>query len=162
MPWKRRVIRCKWLKDGKENDPMMLGAKARYAVMAMVDLAMHSGDKPVKLAEIAMRQDIPQAYLEQIFSRLRQSGLVKSVKGPGGGYLLQHIAKNLPISKIVVAAEEEMIMTRCKGESHQGCMASKEQCLTHDLWEGLGEHIHEYFHAISLEDVCKRKLQKGK
>jgi len=140
---------------------MMLGAKARYAVMAMVDLAMHGKEKPVRLAEIALRQDIPQAYLEQIFSRLRHNGLVKSVKGPGGGYLLMRVAKELPISDIVTAADEEMKMTRCESESHQGCMASKELCLTHDLWEGLTRHIEDYFSAVSLEDVCKRKIQKA-
>lgn len=129
--------------------------------MAMVDLAMHGGEKPVKLAEIASRQEIPHAYLEQIFSRLRNKGLVKSVKGPGGGYMLMRVAEELPISDIVTAADEEMKMTRCESESHHGCMASKELCLTHDLWEGLTQHIQEYFSAISLEDVCKRKIQKA-
>lgn len=139
---------------------MMLGAKARYAVMAMVDLANHSGRKPVKLAEIAMRQEMSLAYLEQIFSKLRQKGLVKSIKGPGGGYMLTRLAREVPISEIVTAADEEMKMTRCESGSHNGCMASKEQCLTHDLWEGLSNHIYGYFNTISLEDVCKKRLQK--
>lgn len=141
---------------------MILGTKARYAVMAMVDLALHGGEKPVKLAEIALRQDIPLSYLEQIFARLRHNGLVKSVKGPGGGYNLTHNAKDTPISDIVAAAEEEMKMTRCEQESHEGCTASKELCLTHDLWEGLSQHIHSYFNAISLEDVCKKNLRRNK
>src|SRR5262249_1997615 len=133
---------------------MNLGTKARYAVMAMVDLAMQPAEKPVKLAEIAARQEIPLAYLEQIFARLKQRGLVKSVKGPGGGYRLAHVGAELPISDIVVAADEPMKMTRCEAHTKGGCMvAGKARCLTHDLWDGLSEQIFNYFHAISLEDV---------
>lgn len=141
---------------------MILGTKARYAVMAMVDLANHSEGKPVRLLEIAARQEIPLSYLEQIFSKLRQQSLVKSVKGPGGGYMLARLPDDLAISDIITAAEEEMKMTRCGTESHSGCMASKELCLTHDLWEGLGDKIYEYFNGISLEDVCKKRLQREK
>ncbi len=130
--------------------------------MAMVDLARNSSDKPVKLADIALRQEVPLAYLEQIFARLKHHGLVKSVKGPGGGYLLTREVSEVPISDIVTAAEEQIKMTRCEMESHAGCMASKEQCLTHDLWEGLSDRIFNYFNAISLEDVCKKKLQVNK
>jgi len=139
---------------------MILNTKTRYAVMAMVDLAVNASEKPVKLAEIAGRQDMSLAYLEQIFAKLRQHGLVKSIKGPGGGYMLTRTPKDLPISTIVTAAEEEMKMTRCEMESHTGCTATKEQCITHDLWEGLGDHIYQYFDSISLEDVCKRNLRK--
>jgi len=138
---------------------MILGTKARYAVMAMVDLAACAGEKPVKLAEIATRQEIPLAYLEQIFSKLRQHGLVKSVKGPGGGYRLVRVAAETQLSDIIVAVEESMKMTRCESHTKGGCMAAKARCLTHDVWEGLSEHIREYFHAISLEDVCKRRLR---
>lgn len=141
---------------------MILGAKSRYAVMAMVDLALNAGEKPVKLADIASRQEMSLAYLEQIFAKLRQQGLVTSIKGPGGGYMLARTAQQIPISLIVTAAEEEMKMTRCEMQSHEGCMASKEQCITHDLWEGLGNHIYQYFDSISLEDVCKGKLHKNK
>ena len=138
---------------------MILGTKARYAVMAMVDLATHAGEKPVKLAEIAARQEIPQAYLEQIFGKLRSHGLVKSVKGPGGGYKLVRDCAETPIADIVVAAEESMKMTRCESHASGGCMATKARCLTHDLWDGLSEHIYNYFNTISLEDVCKRRLK---
>ena len=142
---------------------MMLGAKARYAVMAMVDLANNAKEKPVKLAEIAMRQEMPLPYLEQIFAKLRQHELIKSVKGPGGGYMLARTPEKMLISDIIVAAEEEMKMTRCSGaEAHMGCTSSKEQCLTHNLWEGLSNHIYDYFNAISLEDVCKKRVQKEK
>jgi Rrf2 family iron-sulfur cluster assembly transcriptional regulator len=138
---------------------MILGTKARYAVMAMVDLAAHANEKPVRLAEIATRQEIPQAYLEQIFARLRQQGLVKSVKGPGGGYKLARAAAETPIADIVVAADESIKMTRCESHAAGGCMATKARCLTHDLWDGLSEHIYNYFSAITLEDVCKRRLK---
>jgi Rrf2 family iron-sulfur cluster assembly transcriptional regulator len=141
---------------------MNLGTKSRYAVMAMVDLAAQGGDKPVKLADIAARQEIPLAYLEQIFSRLKQHGLVKSVKGPGGGYRLARAEGQTPISDIVTAAQESIKMTRCELHSHTGCMASKARCLTHDLWDGLSDQIYKYFNAITLEDVCKRRLVRPK
>jgi len=141
---------------------MILGTKARYAVMAMVDLAAQSGDKPVKLAEIAARQEIPLAYLEQIFAKLKSHGLVKSIKGPGGGYKLARASGDTPISEIVIAAEESMKMTRCEAHATGGCMATKARCLTHDLWDGLSDQIYNYFNAISLEDVCKRRLKTHK
>lgn len=138
---------------------MILGTKARYAVMAMVDLAAQASDRPVKLAEIASRQEIPLAYLEQIFARLKASGLVKSIKGPGGGYRLARAVSELPISDIVIAADEQMKMTRCESHATTGCMASKARCLTHDLWDGLSEQIYNYFHSITLEDVIQRRLK---
>src|ERR1700735_3413276 len=104
---------------------MILGTKARYAVMAMVDLAAQASDKPVRLAEIAGRQEIPLAYLEQIFARLKQHGLVKSVKGPGGGYKLARAVADTPVSDIVVAADEQMKMTRCESHGAGGCMTTK-------------------------------------
>ena len=141
---------------------MNLGTKARYAVMAMVDLAAQSGEKPVKLADIAARQEIPLAYLEQIFARLKQHGLVKSVKGPGGGYRLSKPEGQTPISDIVSAAQESIKMTRCEAASHGGCMGTKARCVTHDLWEGLSDQIFSYFNSITLEDVCRRKLARNK
>ena len=137
---------------------MNLGTKARYAVMAMVDLAAQSAERPTKLAEIAARQEIPLAYHEQIFARLKQRGLVKSVKGPGGGYRLARPVEDTPIADIVTAMEESIKMTRCEAHTAGGCMATKVRCLTHDLWEGLSEQIYNYFNAISLEDVLKRRL----
>lgn len=139
---------------------MILGTKARYAVMAMVDLAAQSAERPIKLAEIAGRQEIPLAYLEQIFARLKQQGLVKSVKGPGGGYRLARPVEQTPISDIVIAMEESIKMTRCESHQSGGCMSSKARCLTHDLWDGLSEQIFKYFHAITLEDVLKRRLNR--
>ena len=125
---------------------MILGTKTRYAVMAMVDLTMRMRKctemKPVTLAEIAAAQEIPLNYLEQIFVRLRKASLVKSQKGPGGGYLLAKPEEDICISDIVAAVDESIKMTRCK--SHQGgCMSDRAKCLTHDLWDGLGTQIYQ-------------------
>jgi Rrf2 family iron-sulfur cluster assembly transcriptional regulator len=140
----------------------MLTTKGRYAVMAMVDLAMRgSKDSPVALADIAKRQDIALTYLEQIFSRLKKQQLVKSVRGPGGGYLLVKPSENITIADIIVGVDEPIKMTRCDHNPNKGCMSSKVRCLTHDLWDGLGEQIFNYLEAITLEDVCKRNLPKG-
>lgn len=136
---------------------MMLGTKARYAVMAMVELASYDQAKPTRLKEISERQEIPLAYLEQIFSLLRQQGIVSSVKGPGGGYVLGRERAAISIADIVAASDEPTKITRCEAHSHEGCMASKTRCLTHDLWEGLEKQINRYLSQISLEDVCTRK-----
>ncbi len=139
---------------------MLLTTKGRYAVMAMVDLAAQCGEKPVGLAAIADRQQIPLAYLEQIFARLKRADVVASVRGPGGGYKLARPAAEVTISEIVAASEETMKMTRCASDSHTGCMADKTRCMTHDLWEGLGHQIEQYLGALSLEDVTKRRVRQ--
>ncbi len=139
---------------------MILSTKGRYSVMAMVDLATQPAGKPVGLAAIAKRQEIPLAYLEQIFSRLKKAGVVKSVRGPGGGYLIAKSPSDLSIADIMLAADEPMKMTRCESDSHNGCMAKKARCLTHDLWEGLGAQIRLYLGSIMLADVCGSKVQQ--
>jgi Rrf2 family iron-sulfur cluster assembly transcriptional regulator len=140
---------------------MILSTKGRYSVMAMVDLAVQPVGKPVTLAAIAERQEIPLAYLEQIFSRLKKAGVVKSVRGPGGGYTLGKAASEMNVAEIMVAADEPIKMTRCDEQSHQGCMATKSRCLTHDLWEGLTAQMRLYLASITLADVCERRvLQK--
>jgi len=139
---------------------MMLSTKARYAVMALVDLARCDGKCPVTLAAIAERQEIPLAYLEQIFARLKRANLVVSVRGPGGGYKLAKSADETSIASIVSASDEPMQMTRCANHGKAGCMTDKSQCLTHDLWEGLEQNIHEYLDSISLADVCERRVKK--
>lgn len=138
---------------------MMLSTRGRYAVMAMVDLAACATGKPVSLAEISERQEIPLAYLEQIFAKLRKSGLVKSVRGPGGGYLLLRPAAETWVSDIIMAAEEPIKMTRCDS-GPSGCMKPKTRCLTHDLWEGLGAQIYNYLRSVSLEDICDKRLRQ--
>lgn len=125
--------------------------------MAMVELASRGEGGPVPLAAVAERQEIPLPYLEQIFAGLRRAGVVASARGPGGGYRLAKPAAETRISEIIAAAEESTTMTRCAGSS-DGCLSPKTRCLTHDLWEGLGAHIEAYFAAISLEDVCARRI----
>ena len=138
---------------------MILSTKGRYAVMAMVDLAIQPQSKPVGLAAIAERQEIPLNYLEQIFARLKKAGLVKSVRGPGGGYTLARAAELMSVADIMLASEEPMQMTRCNGNKHEGCMAPKTRCLTHDLWEGLSAQISHYLETVTLADVCGRKVK---
>ena len=137
---------------------MKLSTKGRYAVMAMVDLARHSQERPVSLADIASRQEISLSYLEQLFSRLRRGGLVKSVRGPGGGYKLALGAEGTLISDIIHAVDEPIKVTRCDGAVLEGCHADKSRCLTHDLWAELGNQIHRYLSSVSLADVVERRL----
>ena len=138
---------------------MRLSTKGRYAVMAMTDLARNgrsaTGEaRAVSLAEIAARQEISLSYLEQLFARLRKSGLVSSVRGPGGGYRLARIAGETMVADIVLAVDEPIRATRCAAHgTPKGCMLGGERCITHNLWEDLGAEIHAYLAAVSLEDV---------
>lgn len=136
---------------------MNLTTKGRYAVMAMVDLAIHGSNGPVTLAQIAGRQNIALNYLEQIFMKLRKNGLVKSVRGPGGGYIMPQETMDIAISKIVMAVDESIKMTRCSDRSDTGCMISGKKCLTHNLWEGLGNQIFLYLNSITIGDICKER-----
>ncbi len=140
---------------------MNLGTKARYAVMAMVEMAGRGGEQPIALAELANSQEITVPYLEQIFRKLKSGGLVRATRGPGGGYVLSRPACDIFISEIVDAVEESLKMTRCDIHKTSGCMTNKSRCLTHDLWHGLSKHIHDYLAAISLADVCNKKQKIG-
>ena|SRR5690606_4647412 len=135
---------------------MHLSTKGRYAVMAMVDLARRQDDRAVTLAEIAGRQEISLSYLEQLFARLRRRGLVKSLRGPGGGYRLARTAAETSIAEIVLAVDEPLRATRCS--SGKGCMTKGERCLTHDLWAEMGRQIHSYLASVSLADVVDGRL----
>jgi Rrf2 family iron-sulfur cluster assembly transcriptional regulator len=137
---------------------MKLSTKGRYAVMALVDLASQTDGRPVALADIAERQEISLSYLEQLFAKLRRGGLVRSVRGPGGGYLLAHAAAETRISDAILAVDEPIRATRCKPNSSAGCRANKSRCLTHDLWEELGNQIHVFLSSVSLADVCNRRV----
>ncbi len=137
---------------------MRLSTKGRYAVMAMVDLAQHGDGRPVSLADIAERQEISLSYLEQLFSKLRKGGQVKSVRGPGGGYLLAHEASELRISDIILAVDEPVRATRCRPNSSNGCKSDASRCLTHDLWSELGNQIQLFLSSVSLADVCNRRV----
>lgn len=137
---------------------MKLSTKGRYAVMAMVDLAARQGHGPVTLSAIAERQSISLSYLEQLFARLRRAGVVKSLRGPGGGYRLARTLAETSIADIVLAVDEPLRATRCKG-AEKGCMPGGERCLTHDLWDALTTTIETYLAGVSLEDVVERRLK---
>lgn len=135
---------------------MKLSTKGRYAVMAMADLGKVDPEKPVALADVADRQEISLSYLEQLFGKLRRAGLVKSVRGPGGGYLLSRAASEIRISDVITAVDEPISATRCTNA--EGCHSDKARCLTHDLWQALSYQIHLYLSSVTLADVCARKV----
>ncbi len=137
---------------------MKLSTKGRYAVMAMVDIAAHTEGKPISLADVAERQEISLSYLEQLFGKLRRGGLVKSVRGPGGGYLLARDAQDTRISDIILSVDEPIKTTRCTPGSPVGCKSNKSRCLTHDLWQELGNHIYLYLNSVSLADVIGERV----
>lgn len=132
---------------------MKLTTKGRYAVTAMLDLAIHSDRGPVTLSDISLRQDISLSYLEQLFARLRRSELVQSVRGPGGGYRLGRETQKIAVVDIIDAVDESVDATRCQG---QGNCQQGEICLTHHLWEDLSQQIHDFLGGISLADLMAR------
>jgi Rrf2 family iron-sulfur cluster assembly transcriptional regulator len=139
---------------------MQLSTKGRYAVMAMTDLAGRGEARAVSLAEIAARQQISQAYLEQLFARLRRRGLVTSHRGPGGGYRLARSAAETSVADVVIAVDEPLKAIRCGG-GKSGCMKDGARCLTHDLWEETGRQIHDYLASVSLADVASGRLRRA-
>ncbi len=137
---------------------MKLSTKGRYAVMAMVDLATHTEGRPVSLADIADRQEISLSYLEQLFAKLRRGGLVGSVRGPGGGYLLAHSREETRISDIILAVDEPIRATRCTPGQPFGCRSNKSRCMTHDLWDELGNQIYLYLSSVTVADVVDKRI----
>ncbi len=131
---------------------MKLSTKGRYAVMAMADIAQQPGDAPVSLADISDRQGISQAFLEQLFAKLRKNDLVSSVRGPGGGYCLAQPANEIQIVQIISAVDEPLQITRCQGDAIEGCVDG-EKCVTHELWAALGRQVYGFLAAITLGDV---------
>ncbi len=123
--------------------------------MAMVDMACYQTGKPITLQQIAQRQNIAIDYLEQIFVKLKRSDLVRSVKGPGGGYLLTRAAYEIYISEIMLAVNSEFHMTRCNKNGN--CMPNNVQCLTHHLWDDLSKNILDYLGSVSLADVISKQ-----
>ena len=132
---------------------MKLTTKGRYAVTAMLDLALHYEQGALTLSDIAGRQGISLSYLEQLFARLRRSGLVESVRGPGGGYNLATAPSEISVAEIIIAINENIDATRCGGDKN---CDGEERCLTHYLWEGLSERIHEFLSGITLADLVDR------
>jgi len=135
---------------------MRLTSKGRYAVSAMVDINKQGHNCPVTLAAISERQFISLSYLEQLFRRLREEGLVKSVRGPGGGYLLARPASDISIADIIRAVNEPIRTTLCEN-AMRGCHRGS-RCDTHQLWEALGKHIYRFLDVVTLEDVCQRRV----
>lgn len=137
---------------------MRLTTKGRYAVTAMLDLALHSGQGPVRLSEISSRQQISLSYLEQLFAKLRRRGLVKSIRGPGGGYCLDRATEETFVAEIIDAVDESVDATNCSGEAN--CQEG-QVCLTHHLWSDLSDQIHNFLSGISLANLVERhEIQK--
>lgn len=139
---------------------MRMSTKAQYAVRAMVNLNLHSDGSPVNLRDISMRESISLTYLEQLFVKLRRGKLVKSVRGPGGGYLLARPAKEIQVDEIIDSVEESLVPVSCMDQKH-GC-ACDDQCVTHNVWHGLAERIRQFLASITLADLteeAKRKLK---
>ena len=147
---------------------MRLTTKGRYAVTAMLDLALHAFDNPVALADISLRQGISLSYLEQLFSKLRQKKLVRSIRGPGGGYQLNVSPLDISVASVIDAVDESIDTTRCgaknreneaQGANGPGCQEG-EQCLTHHLWMDLSQQIYGFLNSITLQDLMdKREVQ---
>lgn len=133
---------------------MRLTTKGRYAVTAMLDLALHTNAGPISLAEIAKRQELSLSYLEQLFVKLRRQELVVSARGPGGGYSLNRAASDICVADIIDAVDERVDATNCSGKSD--CQEGNT-CLTHHLWNDLTEQIHGFLTGISLADLVSRK-----
>ena len=138
---------------------MKLTSKGRYAVMAMADLASNQGLRPVSLNDISLRQNISLSYLEQLFSKLKNENLVKSIRGPSGGYVLEKNPKDIKISNIIFAVDEQVKTLNCKKESKKGCNGKTVKCITHNLWDDLEKHINDFFEKVSLNDIIKQKNQ---
>ncbi|MTW20933.1 Rrf2 family transcriptional regulator [Allochromatium palmeri] len=132
---------------------MRLSTKGRYAVTAMLDLALHAGKGPVTLADISSSQGISLSYLEQLFAALRAKKLVRGVRGPGGGYYLGRAPSEITIANIICAVDEWVELTRCGGR--QNCREG-QRCLTHHLWDQLSDEIFGFLSAISLQDLVDR------
>lgn len=136
---------------------MKLSTKGRYAVMALVDIAAQNSDKPICLNDISQRQELPIQYMEQLFAKLRKAGIIDSIRGATGGYYLSKPAAEISISQIINAVDEPIKATRCSAVNNDGCLSKKGRCLTHNLWAGLSNHIHDYLKSITLADVCSQQ-----
>ena len=137
---------------------MRLTTKGRYAVTALLDIAIHGKEKPISLADISQRQGISLSYLEQLFAKLKKNALVASSRGPGGGYQLSRESKDIFVAQIIDAVNENIDTTRCGGK---GDCQDGEICLTHHLWQDLSEQMHEFLNKISLGELIARREIKA-
>ena len=140
---------------------MKLNSKGRYAVMAMADLANNKAKTPINLTEISLRQGISLSFLEQIFLKLKKNNLVKSTRGPTGGYLLSKPPEEIKLSNIIKAVDEKVKTVGCKKESKKGCTGKSIKCITHNLWDDLESHINSFFEKNTLKDIIF-KIPKDK
>jgi Rrf2 family iron-sulfur cluster assembly transcriptional regulator len=141
---------------------MRLTTKGRFAVTAMIDLALRQDKGPVTLAGISQRQDISLSYLEQLFGKLRRHEIVESVRGPGGGYNLARKAQNVTVADIIIAVDEPLDATQCgsKGNCHGSDHDNGIHCMTHDLWSTLNAKMVDYLDSVSLQDLVNQQKQK--
>ena len=135
---------------------MRLTTKGRYAVMAMADLANVKDKKTTNLTEISLRQGISISFLEQIFLKLKKNNLVKSSRGPAGGYSLTRSPEEIKLSSIIKAVDEKVKTVGCKKESKKGCTGKSIKCITHNLWDDLETHINNFFEKNTLKDIIYR------
>jgi Rrf2 family transcriptional regulator, iron-sulfur cluster assembly transcription factor len=135
---------------------MRLTTKGRFAVTAMIDVALYGGEGPVTLAAISERQRISLSYLEQLFGKLRRHGIVDSVRGPGGGYTLSRTARELSVADIILAVDEPIDATQCGGK--ENCHDDR-RCMTHELWAGLNAHIFGFLRSVTLEELVRQQRQ---
>jgi len=138
---------------------MRLTTKGRFAVTAMIDLALRQGNGPVTLAAISQRQRISLSYLEQLFGKLRRHELVESTRGPGGGYTLARTAGDITVADIIVSVDEPMDATQCGGK--ENCLGDAGRCMTHDLWATLNQRMVDFLASVSLQKLVDEQLAKG-
>ena len=140
---------------------MKLTSKGRYAVMAMADLAKNNVKEPTNLTEISLRQGISVSFLEQLFLKLRKDNLVKSVRGPLGGYVLSKPPEEIKLLSIISAVDEKIKTVKCRKESKKGCNGKSIKCITHNLWDDLETHINKFFEDNTLNDVLFREVKNN-
>ena len=138
---------------------MRLTTKGRFAVTAMIDLALRQGTGPVTLAAISQRQQISLSYLEQLFGKLRRNDLVESTRGPGGGYSLGRKAADITVADIITSVDEPIDATHCAGK--ENCLGEAGRCMTHDLWTALNERMVAFLDSVKLQDLVDQQLAKG-
>lgn len=137
---------------------MRLSTKAQYAVRAMVSLSLHGSGSPMALKDISVREQISLTYLEQLFVKLRRGGIVDSVRGPGGGYVLARPASEIRVDEIIDSVEETLVPVSCMDEA--GRCVCTDQCVSHSVWQGLAERIRHFLASITLDDLTKEAKQK--
>ena len=140
---------------------MKLTRKGRYAGMAMADLAKINTNRPTNLTDISLRQGISISFLEQIFLKLKRNNLVKSSRGPSGGYLLAQSPEEIRLSSIIKAVDERVKTLGCKKESKKGCNGKSVKCITHNLWDDLENHINKFFENNTLNDILFREVKNN-